>query len=304
MTAFWRVVARLRGAEAALDAAAILDAAAGAVSAFESADGPTEWRVEAYPRGSILTAELELRLALAAASGGGTLVEIGEERLRERDWVAENRLAFPPLRIGRLWIHGSHERAPPPPGAIAIEIDASIAFGTGEHPSTRGCLLAMQQLTARRRFRRPLDIGTGSGILAIAAARLLRRPVLAADIDAASVRLARENVGKNGVAGLVRVRRAPGYRDRTIAAARYDLVCANILARPLARMARDLSRRLAPGGRAVLSGLLLRQEPLVLAAHRGVGMTLERRLVIDGWSTVILRSFRRSGGGRRGRRAR
>ena len=169
-------------------------------------------------------------------------------------------------------------------------LDAATAFGTGEHPSTRGCLMALDDLSRGRRFRRPIDVGTGTGVLAIAAAKLLHRRVLASDIDGSAVRVARHNLARNGVAHLVRVRRARGYRDRAIRKSRYDLILSNILARPLALMARDLSRALKPGGRAVLSGLLRRQEPIVLAPHRGCGIVLERRLVIDGWSTLVLRA--------------
>ena len=288
----WRVLATVRGADAATALFSLLDAAAGAVSGFEIA--PEEWRVEAYPPSPLLTPALAAQLALAAAAAGGTLVEIGEEKLPARDWLAENQLAFPPLRVGRFFIYGSHHRGGVPAGTIGIAVDAATAFGTGEHPSTRGCLLALESLARGHRFRRPLDIGTGTGILAIAAAKSLRRKVLASDIDAAATSIARHNVARNGVAGLVRVRHAPGYRDRTARKSRYDLVLANILAHPLAVLARDLSHALAPGGRAVLSGLLRRQEPIVLAPHRGCGIVLERRLVIDGWSTLVLRARSKS----------
>ena len=287
MIAVWRVLAKVRGADAATALFSLLDDAAGAVSAFETA--PEEWCVEAYPRSPVLTPALTARLALVAAAAGGTLVEIGEEKLPARDWLAENQLAFPPLRVGRFFIYGSHYRRRVPAGTIAIAVDAATAFGTGEHPSTRGCLLALDTLARGHRFRRPLDVGTGTGILAVAAAKLLHRRVLASDVDETAVRVARHNVARNGVAGLVRVRRAPGYRGRAGRKSHYDLVLSNILARPLALLARDLARALAPGGRAVLSGLLRRQEPIVLAPHRGCGIVLERRLVIDGWSTLVLR---------------
>jgi ribosomal protein L11 methyltransferase len=286
--AVWRVLAKVCGADAATAVFSLLDDAAGAVSAFEIA--PEEWRVEAYPPAPVLTPGLAARLALIAAAAGGTLVEIGEEKLPARDWLAENQLAFPPLRIGRFFIYGSHHRGRVPAGTIGIMLDAATAFGTGEHPSTRGCLRALEKLSRGRRFRRPLDVGTGTGILAVAAAKLLHRKVLASDIDGGAVRVARHNFARNGVADLVRVRRIPGYRDRTVRKSRYDLVLSNILARPLALLARDLARTLAPGGRAVLSGLLRRQEPIVLAPDRGCGIVLERRLVIDGWSTLVLRA--------------
>jgi ribosomal protein L11 methyltransferase len=280
--------ARVRGAGAASAVFALLDDIAPAVSAFETAPG--EWRLEAYPRSSVLTPDLSAQFALAAAASGGELVEIGEEKLPDRDWLTENQLAFPPLRIGRFFVYGSHHRGGVPAGAIGVALDAATAFGTGEHPSTRGCLLALQTLAQKRRIVHPLDIGAGTGILSIAAAKLLRRKVAAGDIDPGSVAVARHNVARNSVAGLVRVGHFPGYRGRSIRPRHHDLILSNILARPLALLAVDLARHLASGGRAVLSGLLRRQEPIVLAPHRGLGIALERRIVIAGWSTLILRA--------------
>jgi ribosomal protein L11 methyltransferase len=281
-----RVTAEIRGLAAAEAAADILGALASAIALFETAEDSDVWRLDAYPGGACLDGELRVRLALAAAAAGGALVALDEERVPARDWLAETRRAFPPLRIGRFLVHGSHLR-PARDGAIRLEIDAASAFGTGEHPSTRGCLVALDRLARRRRFRRPRDIGCGSGILAIAAATLLRRRVAASDIDFGSVAVARHHVRRNGVAGLVRVECAAGCRGGR---GRYDLVFANILARPLAQMARDLARALAPGGVAVLSGLLRRQEQIVLAPHRAQRLWLARRIVIDGWSTLILQA--------------
>src|SRR5439155_23183763 len=172
-----------------------------AVSAFETA--PEEWRVEAYPPSPLLTPDLAARLALAAAAAGGTLVEIGEEKLPARDWLAENQLAFPPLRVGRFFVYGSHYRDRVPAGAIGIQVDAATAFGTGEHPSTRGCLMALESLARRRQIRKPLDIGTGTGILSIAAAKLLHRKVVAGDIDPKAIWVARHNAARNGAGALV-----------------------------------------------------------------------------------------------------
>ena len=301
VTGHWRIVAHVEGGEAAIALASALDGLASAVAAFETnrsdSDGAALWRVEAYPKASLLDLQLEIRLALAAAGAGGKLVRLVEERLPERDWLSENRRAFPPLRIGRFFVHGSHWQGRPPPGSIDLEIDAATAFGTGEHPTTRGCLLTVDRLARRHRFRRPLDIGTGSGVLAIAAAKRLRRSVVASDIDCDAARVARHHVRRNGVAGKVRVVCASGYRSRAVRRGKYDLILANILARPLASMARDLKRALTPGGVAVLAGLLRRQEPLVLAAHRAQRLALDRRLVIEGWSTLILRSGRPAGKG-------
>src|SRR5579885_3434709 len=172
--AVWHLAVTVEGAAAAAAAAALLDGCAAALSLFETAEDSDVWRLDAYPPQRCLDAELRLRLALAAAAAGGRLVALDEERVPARDWLAETRRAFPALRIGRFLVHGSHLR-PPRDGAIRLEIDAASAFGTGEHPSTQGCLLALDRLARRRRFRRPCDIGCGSGILAIAAARLLRR---------------------------------------------------------------------------------------------------------------------------------
>jgi ribosomal protein L11 methyltransferase len=285
----YRLTVRVSGAAAAGAIAELLDAVTGGVAAFVTGEAdaePTEWLVEAYPPAALLDRALDLRLALAAAARGGAIIAAAEERLAERDWLAENRRAFPPQRIGRFYVHGSHWREPAPPGAIAIEIDAATAFGTGEHPSTRGCLLAFERLARRRRFRRPRDIGTGSGILAIAAAKLARRQVRASDIDPGAVRVARHHARHNGVARLVRAAVASGAAGNGGGS---DLVFANILARPLALMARDLARAVAPGGIAILSGLLRRQEAIVLAAFRPLHMPLSFRIVVVGWSSLVLR---------------
>ena len=287
MDSLWRLLAQVRGADAANAVFVLLDDRADAVSAFETR--PEEWWVEAYRQSPLLDAELAAQLALAAAANGGTLAEFGEEILPARDWLADNQLSFPPLRVGRFFVYGSHHDGKVPAGAIGIAVDAATAFGTGEHPSTRGCLLSLERLARRRQFHRLLDIGTGTGILSIAAAKLLHRKVLAGDIDPRAICVARHNAACNGVRGLVQSRNAPGYRDRLIRRSRYDLILSNILARPLAVMAADLARRLAPRGRAVLSGLLRWQEPIVLAPHRGCGIVLDHRVVIDGWSTLVMR---------------
>src|SRR5579885_3195139 len=285
----WRLKATVLGADAALEIAVALDEMAAAVSAFEADAETLRWQVEAYPAGRLLTAELDVRLALIAAGAGGRLVRVTEEQLAERDWLAENRRAFPPVRVGRFFVHGSHWRGRAPAGTIAIESDAATAFGTGEHQSTAGVLLALDALARRRRFSRVLDMGTGSGILAVAAAKVLHCPVVASDIDPEAVRVAAHHVRRNGVKGMVATVGAPGYRARALRRTRYDLILSNILARPLMLMARDLRRALVPGGVAVLAGLLRRQEPMVLAAHRMQGLALERRIAIDGWSTLVLR---------------
>jgi ribosomal protein L11 methyltransferase len=176
-------------------------------------------------------------------------------------------------------------------GRTVLVLDAGIAFGSGEHASTRGCLIAFARATKDRRpMRRVLDLGTGSGILAMAAAKRRRRKVLATDIEPWSVRVAAQNATMNGVGSLVRARHADGWGERHVRAGRpYDLVFANILARPLCAMARHMARGLAPGGTAILAGLLGTQARMVLAAHRRHGLRLERALPVGPWTTLVLR---------------
>ncbi len=198
--------------------------------------------------------------------------------------------AFPEQFIGnRFVVRGTHIAATPIPGRIVLTLDAGLAFGTGEHNSTRGCLNALERLAKYHRPTRILDIGTGSGILAIAAARLMHRNVLASDIDFRAARVANANAQLNQVAGFVHAIRADGWVDRRITrAAPYDLVFANILARPLCAMAHQLASSLAPGGRAILAGLLNTQVNWVLSAHRRAGLVLEHRIVDGAWSILTL----------------
>ena len=247
------------------------------------------WRVEGVKRVGANEAELVASLALAAAITGASPVL--QRAATEADgWLARTYASFPEQRIGRSFaVRGTHLADAPTPNRISLTLDAGLAFGTGEHGSTRGCLVALETV-ARRKPRRILDIGTGSGILAMAAARLLNRAILATDIEPWAVRVARENAALNGVAHRVRVRLADGWRDPLVRnSGPYDLVFANILARPLCLMARDLALHLAPGGSAILAGLLANQARWVLAAHRRQGLRLERLLPQGPWTTIIVR---------------
>ncbi|HEV2549139.1 MAG TPA: 50S ribosomal protein L11 methyltransferase [Stellaceae bacterium] len=282
----WRVAAIAADAEAAQRLTAVLGDACGTVSAFELAsDG---WRVEGFTTTVPPLALLEAMLAVAWTGRADAVPALACERVPPRDWLAASAASFPPMRVGHYFIHGSHHRGGVPAGRIGLRMDAATAFGTGEHATTRGCLLALDALARRRRRRHVLDMGTGTGILAIAAAKTWRRPVEARDIDHEAVRVAGVNVARNGVGPLVIARRSDGYLARGIIGRRFDLVFANILARPLMRMAPRLARALAPGGIAVLSGLLARQERAVLATHRAQRLVLRRRIAHDGWCTLMM----------------
>jgi ribosomal protein L11 methyltransferase len=233
--------------------------------------------------------EVTALLAAAAAAAGVAAPDFEVEALPDLDWVAESQKALPPIRAGRFYIHGSHVTGPPPAASIPILIDADAAFGTGRHETTRGCLIALSRLAKRRRFRRPLDMGCGSGVLAIAMAKLWPVSVVAADNDATSLRVAHDNARINGVAARLRCVASDGYGSAMLARrAPYDLIVANILAKPLAAMACDLARHLAPGGTAVLSGLLADQQRAVLAPHRGQGLRLKERISLGDWVTLVL----------------
>ncbi|WP_366657893.1 50S ribosomal protein L11 methyltransferase [Fodinicurvata sp. EGI_FJ10296] len=233
--------------------------------------------------------DIGVRLAVIADAFDMAEPPFTVERVEGRDWIAETKNAFPPVEIGRFFIHGSHVERRPPPSSIGLHVDAATAFGSGEHPTTEGCLRAIEALAKRRHIHNTLDMGCGSGILAIAAAKCWATPVLAADNDGRSVQVAAENAGLNRVAHLMSAARSEGYRNPVIRRrAPYDLILANILARPLTLLARDAAGVLAPGGILVLSGLMTHQEAMVLAAHRYQGLHLIERRVIGVWSTLVL----------------
>jgi ribosomal protein L11 methyltransferase len=274
-----------------------------AVPAFEAALGTVctttgyfrdeatdTWRVEGVRPAGRGDAELEGALALAAMVAALDMPPaLAIAPIEAEGWLARTIESFPEQPIGRrVLIRPTHLPDPPVHGRVVLRLDAGLAFGSGEHGSTRGCLLALEGML-HRRPRRILDLGSGSGVLAMAAAKLLHAPVLATDIEPWSVRVAAENIRMNGLARLVEARLADGWRHRMLAGRQFDLVFANILARPLCAMARDLAAHLAPGGTAILAGLLDTQAAMVLAAHRRQGLRLERRVPVGRWTALVLR---------------
>jgi ribosomal protein L11 methyltransferase len=276
---------------------------AGAASAFADIVGrhaDTVACVEAEPSGETFLVEGMLRripdtaaiiadVAVMAFACGIPEPRLEVESLPPTDWLAWSLSGFPPIVAGRYFVHGSHFDGTPPMGRIPLRIDAAMAFGTGEHGSTRGCLIALDRLARAHRFRRVLDMGCGSGILGIAARKTTGARVLGVDLDPISVAQARQNATRNRVSDRVRFAFGDGYFTRAVWKRRpYDLVFANILARPLVRMAPRMRPHLAPGARVVLSGLLVRQDRMVLAAHRMQGLRLVRRHTVGEWRTLVL----------------
>ena len=246
------------------------------------------WRVEGVKDLGANEDVLAAGLAVAAFATG-VEATLQREATEPGGWLARTLSTFPEQLVGRRFaVRGTHLTDRATPGRIVLLLDAGVAFGSGEHGSTRGCLRALE-MVAYRRPRRILDLGCGSGILAMGAAKLLHRPALATDIDPWSVRVGRENAGLNGLARRVRYARATGWQPAARAGAPYDLVFANILARPLCRMARDMAANLAPGGTAILAGLLKQQMRMVLAAHRSAGLRLDFTLQEGNWTTLVLR---------------
>ena len=272
-------------AEALVDAVMERDDLALSASAYEDiATG--EWVFEAT---SAEPPDLESFSELARLTLGGNVAFTSEKIDPRTDWVAKSLEGLKPVAAGGFYVHGSHDAAPPSSGRIPIRIDANQAFGTGHHETTSGCLEAIDRLASRYWFRRPLDIGTGTGVLAIAIAKRLHTRVLATDIDPIAVRIAEENAVANGVADRVDAIAADGLaHPRILSGAPYDLVVANILAAPLIRIAPAVARVTAHNGFVVLSGLLATQALRVQLAYARHGLTLTRKLIRGDWATLVL----------------
>jgi ribosomal protein L11 methyltransferase len=214
---------------------------------------------------------------------------IDREVIPDIDWIAKSLEGLTPVRAGRFLVHGSHDRDKVHESDISIEIDAGQAFGTGHHGTTAGCLETIENVLKSRPVRNALDLGTGSGVLAIGVRKLRNIPVLATDIDPIAVRVARENVRRNGISTGVTLETAPGFHSTSFSRhGPFDLVIANILARPLIKMAPQLVAHLAPGGSVILSGILASQRWKVLSAYNGAKMRHVRTIWRNGWVTIHL----------------
>jgi ribosomal protein L11 methyltransferase len=269
----------------ALEAAFEEDGLPLSVFDLDEANGIKE--VSLYATEEVEEIEQRLRLIMDDA---GVDAEIGREVLPDIDWVAKSLEGLQPVRAGRFLVHGSHDRHKRRTGDLAIEIEAGLAFGTGHHGTTSGCLEMIETVVRRERPKNALDLGTGSAVLAIAVAKLAHIPVLATDIDPVATKVAAQNVRLNRVSAYVETRTAPGFADPIFRArAPFDLIVANILARPLMRLAPDMARSVRLGGSLILSGILERQRNAVLSAYIGQNLRHVRTLTRGEWVTLHLK---------------
>jgi ribosomal protein L11 methyltransferase len=252
-------------------------------------DGTPRWRLTGYAEVAPDEAAIAASISAAAASAGQDVPAISFAPIVEKDWVAEVEKTLTPIHVPPYYVFGSHIRETPPANSIAIQIDAGLAFGTGNHETTQGCLQAIEAVCADHPPALPIDIGTGSGILAIAIAKRFDVDVMASDIDPIAIDVARENAGINGVEDRLRFVVCDGLDNPGIvSAAPYDLIIANIVANPLIALAPGISGILAGDGQVILSGILLEQADGVAAAYAGNGLTLRDRIDLGNWSTLIL----------------
>ena len=266
-------------AAAAIDTDPLLESVT--YSILEEDEDHDIWRIDAFP-----TTQDEADGFAAKLSAYAALKTV-VEKLADADWLAMALSGLPPVRAGRFFVYGAHDGGKAPIHTVNLRIEAGAAFGTGHHGTTVGCLIAYDTLIKSRRFNRVLDVGAGTGVLAIAAARTGSKVAVGTDIDRPSVRISRENAKLNQASARFVYASGLGHR-RVREAAPYDLVFANILAPPLVALAQDIKGALKPGGVAILSGLLRTQERRVFAAYRSRGFKLARRIHRDAWSALVL----------------
>ncbi len=262
-----------------------------ASTAFETEtpwpEGGKAWQVEVYF--GFEPDEDELRALVAAAAGDEAANAVEFAVTEKRDWIANSLAGLAPVRAGRFLVHGGHDRARVGASDVGVEIEAGLAFGTGHHGTTRGCLMLFDRLMKRRRPRKVLDVGCGAGVLAIVAAKILRRRVWLGDIDPVAVEVANANAALNGVDARAKAIVSRGVENRALrAGAPYDVVFANILAKPLRLLAPSLARVIASDGQAIVSGLLIADVAGVLSAWRAQGFYLRDRIELEGWASLRL----------------
>lgn len=272
-----------------------LDPFCGAISWYAT-DNEQEWRIEGFTEKKPDPESLAQAMSAVAEALSVIVPEVSVVPVAPRDWVADSLRMFPPTDAGRYFIYGTHYVTPPPVGRIGICLNPGRAFGSGEHATTKGCLLAFDELARSLRFSNVLDMGCGSGILSIAMAKTWTAQVTAADVDVNCVLVSKNNIHNNAAARQVRVVRSNGYASPVIAAnGPYGLIVSNILANPLCRFAVDLGRHLDKGGIAVLAGFIEEDANRVRAAHQRQGLRLLRSYKIDGWVTLVLERRAASG---------
>jgi len=284
----WTALTTLPDEERAQDLGAALEDLTPApvgVGVFEIEDGSGRWEVGAY----FTDSPDDIALALLAAAHGAQPFALSE--LPEIDWVAHVRRELSPVEAGRFFVYGGHDADKLPPGRLGLLIEAAVAFGTGHHGTTLGCLKALDRLVDQGFAPQTvIDVGCGTAVLAMAAARVFPGVMLASDIDPVAVEVAAANARANGLEGRILCLEAAGFDHPEIAArAPYELVFANILMGPLIALAPAMAANTAPGGRAILSGLLTEQAEAVTAAHVAQGFVPEAREDIGDWSTLVLR---------------
>src|SRR4051794_2621004 len=258
-----------------------------AIAAFEGPGG--RWEVSVHFADA--PDQARLRELVSHAAGADIAAGIAFDAVEAKDWVKATLEDLVPVPAGRFVVHGQHDRARVPANKIGIEIEAALAFGTGHHGTTRGCLLLLDHVLKAWRPRRVLDLGTGTGVLAIAAAKALHEKILASDIDPVSVQVAQANARLNMSGHRIQAIPATGFSAPQFKhAGPFDLVLANILANPLRQMATPMARHLAPSALVILSGLLTSQAASVISAYRARGLVPVRHLRIEGWSSLLLRN--------------
>jgi ribosomal protein L11 methyltransferase len=266
-------------AAALVDADVLLEGAT--YSILEEDEDKGVWRIDAFPTSDEEAGRFE---AVLAGAGG---LKVSREVLADADWLAMALSGLPPVRAGRFFIYGMHDRGKTPVNTVNLRIEAGAAFGTGHHGTTVGCLLAFDRLIKARRFPKVLDVGAGTGVLAIAAVKTGADLAVGTDIDRVSVRISRENALVNQAPA--RFVHASGLSHRLVAShAPYDLVFANILARPLISLSQDIKGALKPGGVAILSGLLRTQERAVKAAYLSRGFKVRFVIRRDAWVALAM----------------